>query len=255
MKKSLLVLFLILISQVQAQVGIGTTNPQAALDIAATDSGILIPRVALTDRLDTTTVTNPAGGELAIGTLAYNTQNSTGSNFISEGFVFWDGSRWQRLVPRTEVMLRRFRDTAPPLDDSITGIGGLGFVFNFAVESFNNIVGSSFDESTQKLILPTGLYELRANIRVSGNQNFAYTIDYFPRITASGMFENEIAASIRGSAAPPNFNSDTSGSELLAIFEVTDATAEIDFEIGFIANSMGGPIISDQSYLLVKRLN
>ena len=80
--------------------------------------------------------------------------------------------------------------------------------------------------------------------------NFAYTIDYFARING-----NEVPGSVRGSVAPPNFNSNTAGSELVAIVEITDPTAELDFQIGFIAGSGGGPVISDQSYVLIKKIN
>ena len=47
--KSLFILFFGLsVIITNAQVGIGTTTPTAALDITATNDGLLIPRVALT---------------------------------------------------------------------------------------------------------------------------------------------------------------------------------------------------------------
>lgn len=250
MKNLLFIIILFFVVTTQAQVGIGTTDPQALLDITAKDNGILIPRVKLQNRTDVKTVVNPSGAALEVGTLAYNTANTTGVGFISEGFVFWDGNQWQRLVPKTEIMFRRLVDNQFPFNDNIAGIGGKGFIFDFGLESFNNIEGASYDVGGQHIVLPTGLYEISGNIRLSGVGNFAYTIDYAPRI--NGV---EIQGSIRGSAAPPNFNSNTSGTELFAIVEITDPTAELDFQISFIAGSGGGPVISDQSYVLIKKIN
>lgn len=250
MKHTLFTILLFFVLIVEAQVGIGTTDPQALLDVTATDNGILIPRVALLSRTDAVTVVNPSGAALEVGTLAYNTANTTGAGFISEGFVFWDGTQWQRLVPRTEIMFRRLVDNQAPFDDNIAGIGGVGFIFDFGIESFNNIEGASYDPGGQHIVLPTGLYEIRANVRLSGIGGFGYTIDYAPRINGT-----EVVGSVRGSVAPPNFNSNTAGSELVAIVEITDPTAELDFQINFIAGSGGGPVISDQSYVLIKKIN
>lgn len=41
-----------------AQVGIDTDVPMAALDISSTDSGLLVPRIALTDLNTASPVTN-----------------------------------------------------------------------------------------------------------------------------------------------------------------------------------------------------
>ena len=49
-------------------VGVGTTSPAAKLDISSTNSGILIPRVALTSTTVAAPVTSPA-----TSTLVYNT--------------------------------------------------------------------------------------------------------------------------------------------------------------------------------------
>jgi hypothetical protein len=79
-------------------VGINTTGAapdnSAILDVSATDKGILIPRVALTDALDVITVPSAANG-----LLIYNTATAgTAPNNVTPGFYFWDGSVWSRLV-------------------------------------------------------------------------------------------------------------------------------------------------------------
>jgi hypothetical protein len=61
---------LIVISSLHAQVGIGTTTPatSSALDITSTNTGLLIPRVALTSTSDVATIASPA-----TSLLVYNT--------------------------------------------------------------------------------------------------------------------------------------------------------------------------------------
>jgi len=74
-----------------AQVGIGSAAPQAALDISSTDSGLLLPRVALTSATVAAPVTNPNGGAIVDGTMIWNT--GTGG-VTPAGFYYWQGNRW-----------------------------------------------------------------------------------------------------------------------------------------------------------------
>ena len=73
------------------QVGIGTTTPDnsAILDITSTDSGVLVPRVALVDVGNTTTpVASPA-----TGLLVWNNNGAViGGNGV--GFYFFNGAQW-----------------------------------------------------------------------------------------------------------------------------------------------------------------
>lgn len=75
-----------------SQVGIGTTSPDtsAILDITSTNSGLLLPRIALNSTTDNTTV---AGTE-AISLLVYNTATISD---VTPGFYFWNGSEWERF--------------------------------------------------------------------------------------------------------------------------------------------------------------
>lgn len=73
---------------IHAQVGIGTTMPNAALDINANNDGLLIPRVALVNTTTATVVTP------TISELVYNT--ATAGN-VTPGFYFWDGGKWVRF--------------------------------------------------------------------------------------------------------------------------------------------------------------
>lgn len=75
-----------------SQVGIGTTTPNAALDIESTNNGLLIPRIALV-------ATNiPSVLTPTISELVYNTATSGVSpNNVTPGFYYWDGTQWVRV--------------------------------------------------------------------------------------------------------------------------------------------------------------
>ncbi len=93
MKKKLLLTTLLLSIGTFAQVGIGTTTPSAALDVASTNDGLLIPRVALT-ATNIATVLTPTTSELV-----YNTFTSAvGPNQVTPGYYYWDGALWIRIA-------------------------------------------------------------------------------------------------------------------------------------------------------------
>jgi hypothetical protein len=73
-------------------VGLGTNNPNASaqMELADTDKGILVNRVALTSTAVAAPVTSPA-----TGLLVYNTANaSSGSTEVLPGFYYWEGTKW-----------------------------------------------------------------------------------------------------------------------------------------------------------------
>ncbi len=81
-----------------AQVGIGTTAPNGALDINSTTQGLVVPRVSLTGSNVASPIINPTGAPLLNGTLVYNTVTAgTSPNNVIPGFYFWDGSKWVLL--------------------------------------------------------------------------------------------------------------------------------------------------------------
>ncbi len=65
----MITIFGIVSMNISAQVGIGTTTPNAAFEIESGNSGVLIPRVSLTGTTDVTTVINPQGGALVESTI------------------------------------------------------------------------------------------------------------------------------------------------------------------------------------------
>lgn len=99
MKKLLTALNILLLLMasidLKAQVGIGTTNPDGALDIVATNNGLLIPRVSLTN---TTTVLPVLTGTTS--ELVYNTATI---NDVTPGFYYLSTNTgpWIRLGTAT----------------------------------------------------------------------------------------------------------------------------------------------------------
>jgi hypothetical protein len=113
MKKPIVVFFVLLISGFSsfAQVGIGTTTPNASakLQVDATDKGFLAPRVSLTATNDVATIPSPA-----TGLLIYNTATAgTSPNNVTPGFYFYDGSKWQRLISQQPDATVNFDKTTP----------------------------------------------------------------------------------------------------------------------------------------------
>jgi hypothetical protein len=91
MKITALLFSLIFTVCIYAQVGVGTTtpDPSAVLDITATNQGVLVPRVSLTDVADATAPVNAP----ATGLLVWNTNAAvTGGNGV--GFYFFNGAQW-----------------------------------------------------------------------------------------------------------------------------------------------------------------
>ncbi|OUS00763.1 hypothetical protein A9Q86_08375 [Flavobacteriales bacterium 33_180_T64] len=88
-----LIFLLLIVTNLNAQVGIGTTtpNPSSALDITSTDSGILVPRMLVSERI---AISAPANG-----LLVYQTDDVS-------GFYFYNSSQWVRLLDNS-------RDSVP----------------------------------------------------------------------------------------------------------------------------------------------
>jgi hypothetical protein len=140
MKRTFFALFLITSFNLLAQVGIGNTAPEAALDIQSGSQGVLLPRVALTSVTDNVTVVNPKGGALAESTLVYNTGTA---GLSTPGFYYWNSSEWIQLA-----------DNSPKVyvgKAIITGTGTLvinGLPFkpsSISVTAFSNVESYALD--------------------------------------------------------------------------------------------------------------
>lgn len=100
MKKSVLLSAAVLGSFfVQAQVKIGanpgTINGSSALEIEATNKGVLIPRVTL---ISVTSTSFMAAAPVE-GTLVFNNAGS-----LDHGFYYWDGAKWELLTKSSTII-------------------------------------------------------------------------------------------------------------------------------------------------------
>jgi len=91
--KLLIVVFLGLAYSMNAQVGIGTAMPNQStqLDVVASDRGIMIPRVALSDTLDQTTIVS--GNEESL--LVFNVSDNS---LITPGYYYWFNGSWKKII-------------------------------------------------------------------------------------------------------------------------------------------------------------
>jgi hypothetical protein len=94
MKKILLPLSILAVTFAYSQVGIGTSTPNTSsiLELQASDKGLLLPRVALTD----VTLAAPLATHVQ-GMVVYNTASTiTGYTGDAEGIWRNDGTQWRR---------------------------------------------------------------------------------------------------------------------------------------------------------------
>jgi hypothetical protein len=87
-KKYAIMLCLLTINMLFSQVGIGTTTPNAQLDVLSSNEGMLIPRIALVNTT-TATVLTPTVSEIV-----YNTSTI---NDVTPGYYYWSGANWIRF--------------------------------------------------------------------------------------------------------------------------------------------------------------
>jgi hypothetical protein len=94
MKKILLILLAFwCMTDVNAQFGVGTTEPNrsAQLDVVSNNKGVLIPRIALKSLTDAETISTGNVESLMV----FNTTSSTA---ITPGYYYWFDGRWRKLL-------------------------------------------------------------------------------------------------------------------------------------------------------------
>lgn len=117
-----------------AQVGIGTVNPEASLDVSSTNSGILIPRVSLTGTNDNTTV---ATGNVT-SMLLYNTATTAD---VTPGFYYWSSSKWEKLVATSKgIWTNNAANNRAELRTLSDGISDRGIDNNVFITDSSNLV-------------------------------------------------------------------------------------------------------------------
>jgi hypothetical protein len=134
MRKLILIFISVLsFNFLNAQTGIGTSNPNASakLDVFSTNKGFLPPRVTLTSATDATTIASPAEG-----LLVYN----LGSVGLQAGYYYWNGANWATIATATSAgngvtatdMVKLYGEAYSSASGKI-GNSSTGFVFTVPV--------------------------------------------------------------------------------------------------------------------------
>jgi hypothetical protein len=188
--KSITLVFLFLFNAAGAQVGIATDYPEAALDINSTDSGMLIPRIALTSSTTAAPLINPNGGQLVEGTMVWNTGTA---GVTPTGFYLWETNQWNLVVSENKPQIFIGRMVISASDFS---------------EGTKTITGIPFSPRTVEFTAISNTETLNAGYTRSGSGNDAnnsvgYTFGYAKVIAASPFIE-QIAIAGAGSGASIN---------------------------------------------------
>ena len=154
MKKYVLIIAVLILGQIHAQTGIGTTtpSPSAKLEVASTNQGFLPPRIALTATNSASPISSPANG-----LMVFNTASAGASPFnVVPGYYYWDGTgqRWVSLSTtvgnvQNQAVLRSSSNT--PAGQAITSWNS----------RFNNIASGDLTvNSSTTFTLSNGLYKI-----------------------------------------------------------------------------------------------
>lgn len=157
-----------------AQVGVGTTTPNGALDVSSTTNGFVPPRVALTAINVQAPVLNPQGGAIPAGTIVWNTATAgTSPNNVAPGLYYWNGTRWVA-----------FAGSPGGLDWSLTG--------NSGTTAGTNFLGTT---DAQDLRFHTN-GTVRARILSTGTIGINDVGTAFSQVTVTGAGTNDAVAGI-----------------------------------------------------------
>jgi hypothetical protein len=150
-------------------VGIGTSSPNAALDISATNNGILIPRVALTGTGSASPLTSPA-----TSTMVYNT--ATVSN-VTPGYYYWSGTAWIRLIDNASIGGATTVSNTSSANTVSTTVNGVTGATVPMVNSISNTSGTNTLSTTVNGVTGTGVNIINSNaLGLTGN-NLTATIN------------------------------------------------------------------------------
>lgn len=155
------------------RVGIGTSTPQAKLDVTATDEGLLMPRVALTARNVMGPVTAATTSEMV-----YNTATAgTTPNNVVPGYYYWNGTQWVRLITDAEMdedWMRAIDDQLPmSMNDNIYTMGQVGIGTNTMGSGRLTIMSNGVD--LMQFQDSGGENEWHLRTQGAGNANLGFT--------------------------------------------------------------------------------
>lgn len=206
-----------------AQVGVGTNNPNgsAQLDVESTEKGILIPRLTASQRGD---IPSPA-----TGLLVYQSDAPT-------GFYYYTGSVWTRLVSSSDV-------STPALTS--------GYAANTSGSTIAVILGGS------NIPLPNA-QNFTSGVTINGSNTVftianagRYQISYRLNTTANLLVSSRIAlngSSLPGSVVSPSVSINNFQSSV-----ITNAAAGSTISLQFYG-LIGAAVLAGDAYVSIIRL-
>jgi len=173
----LFLLSLLIGSCAYSQVGIGTNQPDAsaALDVTATDKGILVPRITLNN--NTQQLSSVAN---ATGLLVYNIG---GTGALTAGYYFWNGGEWRTIDNTTASVptVGSIQCGSATLSPS-SYIAGTPYTGNLKI---NYTHGNGGAYQTGNSVTVNGLtFKLRASKLEYGNGELVFSVTGTPTVSS-----------------------------------------------------------------------
>lgn len=196
MKNFLLFAGLLFICTAQAQVGIGTTSPEASsiLDITSTTKGLLIPRMTQSDR---TAIASPVAGLMVYQTDA------------PAGFYYHNGTTWNTVGGSTATL--HFNGT---VSSSVPFAGGSISVVNYNSAVTN--VGTQMNTANGSFTAAaTGVYNISASGHFSGGGARFLII----RVNSIDVFTG--SSGVGNAAFPASYGTTASTASVSAMYPLT----------------------------------
>lgn len=158
-------------------------HPSAALDINATNKGLLLPRVALTGTADVTTIPAPA-----ISLVVYHTTTVAG---MPEGFYYWNGIRWESLS--NEAVTHAFASAVNTLTSTVNGVQKTAPIINTNALSLTgtNLTSTVNGKASTALNLAS-IVPATTNVLTSNTNTLTSTVNNVPK-TAPIINTNALA--------------------------------------------------------------
>lgn len=180
-----------LIGQVKIGDNPNTINVNSLLELESTDKGFLPPRIALNNL----TSYSPLTSSVAEGTMVYSDGGT-----LTDGYYFWNGTRWVALSARRDnyVLVKSAADLPAPVAGVITLVSGVEYEINGTIILSDkiNLNGCTVrgDDSANDKLVYTGVAELftgnkTGNLRflsITASSGSAFNID------AGGTAQNMI---------------------------------------------------------------
>lgn len=186
-KTIVLAFFLLSSTCLMAQVGVGTTTPDASaqMDITSTNKGFLIPRMTLAQRND---ISSPASG-----LLVYQTDDAV-------GFYYNQGSpnspNWIQLGARSNLSFGYVYSLPTLIDATVVGGADLPFSNNGPLSDITHIAG------TTTITVPnTGCYAIAYNVTTTAGIGASIAIAVNGTVDPSTNISSVVAVGQYGGVA------------------------------------------------------